>query len=225
MIEILRHILLLACLAVVEHQPEAVALVSRTMLGAVGDVLAIGRIERRRIAGGIVGGDVLCRSPVHRNDPEIVVGGRGFDLVVVRGVANLLPVGREGVVVLPAKREHGRVVVPRREVRRYQNPAIDNYAPAAIRDANRKDMASLTFLVNIPMTVEQPLENQRLHFRLLGLFDLLYAASAFLVRIPVAFGINVRDEKNLFPIRRPEFTAGFGWDRSQLPSGAYGARR
>src|SRR6266853_643018 len=101
---------------VVQHQPEAVALVSRTLLGAIGDVLAIGRIERRRVAGGIVGGDVLGRSSIHRDDPEIVVGGRGFDLIVVRGVANLLPVGREGVVVLSAEREYGSVVVSGREV-------------------------------------------------------------------------------------------------------------
>src|SRR5207253_8584294 len=72
--------------------------------------------ERRRIAGGIIGGDVLGRSSIHRDDPEIVVGGRGFDLVVVRGVANLLPIGRESVVVLSAKREHRRIVVAGGEV-------------------------------------------------------------------------------------------------------------
>src|ERR1035441_3312614 len=124
-VKILREIFLLPRLAGVQHQPEAIALVSRTLLGAVGDVLAIGRIERRRVAGGIVGGDVLRldgrdarRSIIHiqRDDPEIVVGGCGFDLVVVRGVANLLPVRREGVVVLSAEREHGRIVVARREV-------------------------------------------------------------------------------------------------------------
>src|SRR5208282_48319 len=90
-VEHVRQILLLARLAVVQHQAEAVALVSRTLLGAVGDVLAIGRIERSRVAGRIVGGDVLCRPSADRDDPEIVVGGGGFDLVVVRGVANLLP--------------------------------------------------------------------------------------------------------------------------------------
>src|SRR5580693_3590628 len=58
-VSVLRQTRLLARLAVVQHQPEAVALVSRTLLGAVGDVAAIGRIERRRVAGGIVGGYVL----------------------------------------------------------------------------------------------------------------------------------------------------------------------
>ncbi len=124
-IEVLGQVDGLPRLAVVQHQAEAVALVSRTLLGAVGDVLAIGRIERSRVAGGIVGGDVLRgdgrdarRSIVYRDDPEIVVGGCGFDLVVVRGVANLLPVRREGVVVLPAQRERRRIVVARREVSR-----------------------------------------------------------------------------------------------------------
>src|SRR5208283_2654396 len=125
-VEVFRQILLLSRLPVVQHQAEAVALVSRTLLGAVGDVLAIGRIERSRVAGGIVGGDVLrlgqhigrsgVRGPIDWDDPEIVVGGRGFDLVVVRGVANLLPVGREGVVILPAQRERRRIVVAGREI-------------------------------------------------------------------------------------------------------------
>src|SRR5208283_228006 len=124
-VKIFRKILFLPRLAVVEHQAKAVALVSRTLLGAVGDVLAIGRVERSRVAGGIVGGDVLCldrsgRSSIHRDDPEIVVGGGGFDLVVIRGVANLLPVGREGVVILPAQRERRRIVVAGREIARRQ---------------------------------------------------------------------------------------------------------
>src|ERR1035441_10016916 len=53
-IEVFRQIPLLSRLAVVQHQPKAVALVSRTLLDAVGDVLAIGRIERSRVASGIV---------------------------------------------------------------------------------------------------------------------------------------------------------------------------
>src|ERR1700678_3608147 len=75
-IPILGEIPLLSRLAVIEHQAEAVALVSRTLLGAVGDVTAIGRIERRRVAGGIVGGDVLgldgrgARPYIDRNDPQ-----------------------------------------------------------------------------------------------------------------------------------------------------------
>ena len=54
--------------------------------------------------------------PTDRDDPEIVVGGSRRILVVIRGVANLLPIGREGVVVLPAEREYGSVVVAGGEV-------------------------------------------------------------------------------------------------------------
>ena len=92
--------MLLPRLPVVKHQPEPVTLISRTLLGAVGDVLAIGRIERSRVAGGIVGGDVLCldragRPSADRDDPQIVVSGSRRILVVIRRVTNLLPVGRE----------------------------------------------------------------------------------------------------------------------------------
>src|ERR1035438_5887312 len=105
MIKVLRQILLLRRLAVVEHQAELVALVSRTPLSAVGNVAAVGRIERRGVAGRIVGSDVLGGASADRDDPEIVVGGRRGVLVLIRGVANLLPIGRESIVVLPAERE------------------------------------------------------------------------------------------------------------------------
>src|ERR1700722_7034657 len=118
MIEVLRQVLLLAGLAVIQHQAEAVALVSRTLLGAIGDVLAVGRIERGRVAGGIVGGVFFCRPPADRDNPEIVIGRGGFVLIVIRGVTNLLAVRREGIVVLAAEREYRRVVVARREVAR-----------------------------------------------------------------------------------------------------------
>src|ERR1700692_1535694 len=138
MIEALCQTLLLSGLAVVQHQPEAVALVSRTLLGAVGDVVAIGRIERRRVAGGIVGGDVfgfgqnlsrrVARSHTDRDDPEIVVRGGGFILVMVRGIANFLAVGREGVVVLSPQREYGRVGVAGREVNWTTDKAVRKIA-------------------------------------------------------------------------------------------------
>src|SRR5215472_9461098 len=118
LIEIGSEVFLLAGLAVVEHEAEAVALVSGTLLGAVGDVASIGGVERRRVAGGIIGGDVLGlwrqhgqavsrdRTPgIDRNDPQVVVGrSRGIP-VVIRRVANLLSVGGKGVVILPAEGE------------------------------------------------------------------------------------------------------------------------
>src|ERR1017187_743327 len=190
MIETLRYILLLARLAVVQHQAEAVALVARTLLGAVGDVAAIGRIERRRVAGGIVGGDVLgfgqnlchvviwlsgarfargadeCVRPyIDRDDPEIVVGGSGLILVVIRGVTNLLPVGREGVVILPAEREHRRVVVAGGEVARELRSIVARASRRRKLNRNDEDVAALARLVGVPMTVEEAIKDQRLELR------------------------------------------------------------
>src|SRR5579872_2067208 len=111
-----RQISLFAGLSVVEHEAEAVALVAGTLLGAVGDVASIGRVERRCVAGGIVGGNVLRFATGDRDDPQVVVGGSRRILVVIRGVANLFAVGREGVVVLPAERKHWSIVVAGGEV-------------------------------------------------------------------------------------------------------------
>ena len=63
----------------------------------------------------------MVRPSIDRDDPQIVVGGSRRILVVIRGVANLLPVGREGIVILPAEREHGRVVVAGREIARREH--------------------------------------------------------------------------------------------------------
>src|SRR5580692_4926188 len=150
MIPILRQVSLLPRLAVVQHQPETVALVSRTLLGAVGDVASIGRIERRRVAGRIVGGNVLRRASADRDDPQIVVGRSRRILVVIRGVANLLPVRRKGIVILPAEREHGCVVVAGREVAgSWVNGPRDYFIRGNY--PHDKDVAALACLVGIPV--------------------------------------------------------------------------
>ena len=147
---------LLTGLSVIQHQPEAVGFESRPLLGAVGDVAAIGRIERRRVAGGIVGGDVFGRASRDRDDPQIVVGGSSRILVVIRGVANLLPIGREGVVVLPAEREDRSVVVTRGK--------INWESPDAGRElrSSYKDVSPFALVVGVPMPIEQLRENLRL---------------------------------------------------------------
>src|ERR1039457_2344555 len=172
MIEALRYILLHARLAVVQYQAEAVALVSRTLLGAVGDVAAIGRIERRRVAGGIVGGDVLGRASADRDDPQVVIGGSRRILVVIRGVADLLAVGREGIVILPAEGEDARIVVAGGQIagksihRRYVGLAH------CWRHFSRyhEDMSALAFLVGIPMPVKKVREHLSFNLRLFGFF-------------------------------------------------------
>ena len=215
-------------LAVVQHQAEAVALVSRALLGAVGDVLAIGRIERRRVAGGIVGGDVFrldgrgARRSIHRDDPEIVVGGCGFDLVVVRGVANLLPVGREGVVVLSTKREHGCVVVAGGEVQRGSIDQTGNCGWISLgRSFDCENVAALSSLVGVPMPIEQSVEDDGFDFRFFGFFRLLGVAGFFCGGRPVALGIHIRGKKNVSAIGRPEFTGGFRRDRGQFVDAGY----
>src|SRR3989442_1858192 len=116
----------MACLPVVQHQAEAVALVSRTRLRAVGDVVAIRRIERSLIRRLVVGsGVLLCRKGsggrgvrayVNRDNEQVIVRAGGFDFIVVRGEANLLPIRREGVIVLPAKRKDWSIVIARSEI-------------------------------------------------------------------------------------------------------------
>src|SRR5205807_5919839 len=111
----------MACLPVVQHQAEAVALVSRTRLRAVGDVVAIRRIERSLIRRFVVGSDVLRRRKdsggrgvrpyVNRDNEQVIVGADGFNFIVVRGEANLLAIGREGVHVLSAKMKRRRIVI------------------------------------------------------------------------------------------------------------------
>src|SRR5215469_2323177 len=113
-------------LAVVQHQPPAVALVSRTLLGAIGDVVAIPRIERSIVGGLVLGRDVLRRRKnvlrgrirwkIHRDGEQIVVGGNRRLGIVVRGITNLLPVGRESIVILTAQGKYGRIVIPGSEI-------------------------------------------------------------------------------------------------------------
>ena len=161
----------------------------------------------------MVGGDVLGlgenldgrdarRSTIHGDDPEIVVGGCGFDLVMIRGVANLLSVGREGVVVLSAEREDGRVVVSGCEVAGYQ---AFNHGRGARhlhrigwsrdrsrqRNGNHKQMAALARFVGVPMAVEEATKDQRLDLRIFCLFHFFRVAGDFGVRRAVALGIYV----------------------------------
>src|SRR5262249_27001460 len=112
----LRQILLLSRLPVVEHQAKSVGFVPGALLRAVSDVLAIRRVERREVTGGIVGRDVPGLGATYRNDPDVAVGGSRFDLVVVRAEGNFLAVGGEGVVILSTEGEDGRIEVARGEI-------------------------------------------------------------------------------------------------------------
>src|SRR6185369_5818817 len=102
-IKVLSQISFLSRLPVVQHQPEPVALVPWPLLRAVGDVLAIRRIKRSRVARRVLSGDILrlpSRASVYRHQPQVVIRGRRFHLVVIRRVTDLLSVGRKSVEIL-----------------------------------------------------------------------------------------------------------------------------
>src|SRR5580698_1352543 len=111
----------------------------------------------------------MVRGRIYRDDPEIVVGGSGFVLVVIRGVANLLPIGREGIVVLPAEREHGRIVIAGSQVarsvaigREFIRGSEDGGRAVDFNDAgnwHHENVRSFAFFIGIPMTIEKVSED------------------------------------------------------------------
>ena len=71
-------------------------------------------------------------------------------------------------------------------------------------DGYHEDVAAFAFFVGIPVAIEQPGENLRLHHRLFGILERFRIAS-----FVCALGINIRGEQNVLTVGRPEFTAGF----------------
>src|SRR5208283_2439275 len=112
----------------------------------------------------------------------------------------------EGIIVLSPKREHGRVVVPRREVA----------VPVHLRqDRDQEQVASLAFFVRVPVPVKQVSENLSLDFGFVSLTELLSIAGN-LIWLSVALRVNIRREENILSIRRPEFAASLSGHKSQL---------
>src|SRR5208282_3488826 len=231
--------------AVVQHQAEAVGLIPRTLLGAVGYVAAVGRVERGRVARRVVGRNVLglcqnlggrggrphmaradiVRAPTYRNDPQIVVGGGGRVLVVIRGVANLLAVGGEGVVVLTAYGENWGIEVAGSEIERSRvGTAALGFAslgsrggcPHTLIYGDHEEMGALAFSVGIPVTIEEVVEDLGLHLGVFGFFQPFRVAGLFGFRRAVAFRVDIGLEENVLAIGRPQFSGGFCGDRSQL---------
>src|SRR5207245_10243546 len=99
-----------------------ITLISRSRLRAIGDVLPIRRVERSLICRLVVGSNVFglngrgARPYIDWNDPQIVAGADGFDWIVIRGVANLLPIRRTRIELLSAESERWIIVVSRFEV-------------------------------------------------------------------------------------------------------------
>src|SRR5258706_16006758 len=115
----------------------------------------------------MVGGNVLrqtlggrgVRRSRYRDAPEIVVGGSGLILVVIRGVANLPPVRREGIVVLPAEREYGRIIVVggqvngRRQRLVLHDASFFRHTFKILAGRDHENVAAVGFFVGIPMTI------------------------------------------------------------------------
>ena len=220
-IEPLREVLSLPAFPVVQHQPGAITFVSGTKLGTVRNVPAIRRIEGRGVAGRIVGRDVFGCPSIHRNDPQVVVSRGCFEFVVIRDVAEFLAVGREGVVVLSAETEDGRIVIAGRQVTRNGNLGAQPF-PGFGKGGCRNDenVRALAFLVDVPVTIEQTCEDQRLHRRLGCFVELPLIAGLVL-----ALGIYIRCESDVSSIRRPDRSAGFGGNRSQLVNSGHRSGR
>src|SRR6185369_8497102 len=224
-IKVLRQISFLSRLPVVQHQPEPVALVPRPLLRAVGDVLAIRRIKRSRVARRVVSRDVLrlpSRVCVYWHQPQVVIRGRRFHLVVIRGVTDLLSIRRKGKEVLSTQRERRSVVITRRQVASTAHVGTGALAcpierssttPTTISRYN-KDMRPLSFFVSIPVPVEQPIEDQRLDLGFRCVFHLLRITLLLLRGWSIAFRINIGREANVLTIRRPDGPTHFRGERS-----------
>src|SRR5581483_9259839 len=201
-------------LPVVEHQPPAVALVSRALLRTVGDVLAIRRIERSVVGGLVLGGDVLrrrknifrshTRRKIHRDGKQIVVGRSRGHRVMIRGITKLLPIRRKRIIILPAERKDRRVVVAGGEVasntsevntptlsqRRGQGWGTLVSVADHIR-RNHEQMRPLSLLVRIPVSIQQVSENERFDLRLFRLLNLFRIALRFSLSRPLALRIYI----------------------------------
>ncbi len=96
-VEIFRQHLRRLALSVVNGKAEAVRLIARHTLHAVGNVTAVGRIGRRTVPGFVLRRDVFRRSAFYRHDEEVGIGA-GFGVRAAFGsVANLATVWREGI--------------------------------------------------------------------------------------------------------------------------------
>src|ERR1700677_4665576 len=94
---------------------------------------------------------------------------------------------------------------------------VDSYWEVGL---GHEDVTAPPFFVSIPVAVKQLREYLRLNLRLPGLFESLLITRLLLLRVnifarlPVAFRIYVRHEKNLFAVGRPELATRCCGDRS-----------
>src|SRR5260370_5695336 len=183
-------------LAVIHHQAKSIALIARSFLHAPGEPLAVGRVERRRIAtqaGGKLSGLGEQRVGVHGDHEDIVIGAGGFHFVVVAGEGYFLAVGRDGIVVLAAKAERRHVVIAGRDLRVH-----------SATGRNDEEMRALKVGVVIPVPIEKPRKDHGLY---LGKGTLLIFG--FVAGVGAAFGIHLGDKENFLSIREPHGAISF----------------
>ncbi len=133
----------LAVLAFEHQQAPAVAFIAGAELRAPGEVLAVGRILRAGIgAGG--GCDFDRGTAIDGHHVEIRVGAGGRYGVGIHGIADLLAVGRDVVIVGAAEGKRRNVDGARGEV-----------LGRSTTDADDKEVAALAALPAGPMAIEQ----------------------------------------------------------------------
>ena len=182
-----------------QQQPPAIALVSGAELGAVGDVLAVGRILRRGV-GARIDRHLDGRSARDRDHVEVGVGAGGGSLIRIPGVADLRSVGRDGVIVRTAERERRNVAIARRQVLR-----------RGAGGRRHHQMRAALALPAIPAAVEQRRVDPRLHFALRFVVD-----AGFVAGVVGAIRIHFAGEHEILAVRREHDAAGFGRQAGHL---------
>ncbi len=142
--------------ALVEHDTPMVRLESGARLRAVHDEAAVGRIDGVLIGALVRGGDHGRRSARRRHDVHVHVGAPRIGAsLILRGVRDLLAIGREGIAVARAVRA-GRHIV--RRVRR----EIDRRRAIG---ADHEQVLPRAGVPCVPVAVHERVGDVRLHER------------------------------------------------------------
>ncbi len=162
-IEVGKQLLDLFRAAVIHDEPKAVALITSPFLHAPGNVLAIGRIARSKVAAGAGGdffglcaGDWIARVVEEAEGEDVHVGRkRGVvDLLLLE--CNLFAVRGKIPAVWLAQRKRWNVV----------GIAWVEVAEGAVVSGSEKEVTAFVACKCVPVAIEQGGEDLRLHFRL-----------------------------------------------------------
>lgn len=85
----------LLCSPVVDSKTEAIRLITRHLLQAVSDILAVRRISRSTIPSLVLLRDADRFSPIHRYRPQVGIGASLLMLIMIGYETDLLAVRRE----------------------------------------------------------------------------------------------------------------------------------